>query len=102
MHSTVPGTPTKIRPNLTLSAVSPADLLAQLRAIDITVPLVTEGRTKEHREQYMMARFLATAARTQRLIFPLDVVHGEKPDFLLRLADAEIGAECVEAIPEEK
>jgi hypothetical protein len=91
----------RTRPNLTLSAVSSADLQAQLRAIDIAVPLVSEGRTKEHREQYMMARFLATAASAGRLSFPLHVVHGEKPDFLLRLAGVEVGAECVEAVPPE-
>jgi hypothetical protein len=90
------------RPNLTLSAVSPADLRAQLRAVDITVPLVTEGRTKEHREQFMIARFLATAVTTNRLAFPFAVVHGEKPDFLLDLAGVEIGVECVEAVPKER
>ena len=91
----------RTRPNLTLSAVSAADLLAQLRDVDITVPLVSEGRTKEHREQYMMARFLATAASAGRLDYPLNIVHGEKPDFLLRLAGVEVGAECVEAVPTE-
>ena len=89
------------RPNLTLSAVSTEDLHAQLRAIDIAVPLVTEGRTKEHRERFMMARFLATAAKSNRLAFPFAVVHSEKPDFLLRLAGLEVGAECVEAVPKE-
>lgn len=48
-----------------------------------------------------MARFLATAASAGRLDYPLDVVHGEKPDFLLRLAGVEVGAECVEAVPSE-
>jgi hypothetical protein len=89
------------RPNLTLSAASAEDLHAQLRAIDIAVPLVTEGRTKEHREQFMMAHFLATAAKANKLGFPLDVAHSEKPDFLLRLAGAAVGVECVEAVPKE-
>ena len=89
------------RPNLTLSATSPDDLHAQLRAIDIAVPLVSEGRTKEHREQYMMARLLATMAKAGQLEFPLDLVHGEKPDFTLSLAGFELGAECVEAVPPE-
>lgn len=89
------------RPSLTLSAASPADLHAQLRAIDITVPLVSERRTKEHREQYMMARLLATLVKASRLAFPLELVHGEKPDFTLSLAGVELGAECVEAVPPE-
>ena len=88
-------------PNLTLSATSTDDLRSQLRGIDITVPLVSEGRTKKHREQYMMARFFATTAGTVRLHFFLDVVHGEKPDFVLRLANVEVGVECVEAVPTE-
>lgn len=88
-------------PNLTLSAESPTDLFAQLRATDITVPLVTEGRQKEHREQYMMARFLSTSAGAGRLAFPLDVLHGDRPDFVLRFGGREVGVECVEAVPKE-
>lgn len=88
-------------PNLSLAATSTSDLEAQLRAVDIAVPLVSEGRRKEHREQYMMARFLATMARTSRLSFPLQVVHGEKPDFVLHMANGQVGVECVEAVPPE-
>lgn len=91
----------KSGPRLTLSATSVADLHAQLSAIEITVPLVSEGRTKEHRERYSMARFLATKASLGQLRFPIDVVHGEKPDFKIKLAGEEIGAECVEAVPNE-
>lgn len=91
----------RARPNLTLSIASPADLRAQLEAIDISVPLVTEGRTKEHREQFMMARFLATTSTTGRLTFPLTLVHGEQPDFVLTFANLKTGVECVEAVPEE-
>lgn len=48
-----------------------------------------------------MARFLATMAHAGRLEFPLELVHGEKPDFTLILAGVDIGAECVEAVPPE-
>ena len=89
-------------PNLALSALSAEDLHAQLRVIDIAVPLATEGRTKEHREQFMMAHFLATAANANKLGFPLNVKHSDKPDFLLRLAGKEVGVECVEAVPKER
>lgn len=88
-------------PNLTLFAASAAHLLAHLRALHITVPLVTEGRRKEHREQYMMARFLATAAKTDKIKFPLNLVHGDRPDFVLGFGGSEVGIECVEAVPEE-
>lgn len=87
----------KNRPNLSLRAASPDDLLRQLAAIDITVPLVTAGRTKEHREQHMMARLLATVANTSLLRFPIQVTHTERPDFVLRMRNEEVGVECVEA-----
>jgi hypothetical protein len=88
-------------PNLTLSAATKAALLAKLAAIDITVPLVTEGRRKEHREQFMMARFLATKAGASELLFPLDLTHSDGPDFILRFGSSEVGVECVEAVPQE-
>jgi hypothetical protein len=88
-------------PNLSLNAESASTLFAQLRRIDITVPLVTEGRTSQHREQYMMARFLSTAARLGKVAFPLAIEHRDKPDFVLSADGTEIGVECVEAVPEE-
>ncbi|MEW5943563.1 MAG: hypothetical protein AB1710_06910 [Pseudomonadota bacterium] len=88
-------------PKLSLNATSANALFAQLSAIDITVPLITEGRTSQHREQYMMARFLATAAKIGKIGFPLNLMHGDKPDFVLTTAGIEVGVECVEAVPEE-
>jgi hypothetical protein len=64
--------------------------------------MVTEGLRKEHREQFMMAHFLATATNANKLDFPLNVKHSDKPDFLLRLAGKEVGVECVEAVPKER
>ena len=86
-------------PNLTLTAATQTDLLSQLAKLDITVPLVTEGRRKEHREQYMMARFLATKASD--LSFPLRVEHTDGPDFILTSGSNVMGVECVEAVPQE-
>ena len=86
-------------PNLTISAASERDLLIQLGEIDITVPLMTKGRRKEHREQYMMARFLST--RASEFCFPIEVVHSDVPDFVLKTASAVVGIECVEAVPQE-
>jgi hypothetical protein len=89
------------RPNFSLHAISPDDLVHQLAAIDITVPLVSEGRTKEHCEQYMMARLLATTAKASLLRYPLQLIHGDKhgerPDFVVRFGQEEVGVECVEA-----
>lgn len=82
-------------------AKAPDNLLAILREVDITVPLVTEGRTSQHRERYQMARFLATVADSDRLQYPLTIAHRDKPDFDLGLNAERIGVECVEAVPEE-
>ena len=87
----------KIRPNLSLSADNPTQLIRQLSAIDTTVPLINEGRTKEHREQYMMARLLATIAHTPLLKYPLQITHAEQPDFVFDFSESCIGVECVEA-----
>lgn len=89
------------KPNLSFNAASANVLLAQLQATDITVPHITEGRTSQHREQYVMARFLATAASAGKIAFPLTLMHGDKPDFVLNLAGLEVGVECVEAVPED-
>ena len=82
-----------------VSARSAAELLAQLSAIDISVPLRTEGRTKEHTERWSICRFLATYARTGLFEYPLGLEKQERPDFLLRLASREIGIEVTEAVP---
>lgn len=82
-----------------LSAGSGAELLAQLSAIDICVPLRTEGRTKEHTERWSICRFLATYTRAGLFEYPLGVEKRERPDFLLRLGSRKIGIELTEAVP---
>lgn len=95
---------------LPLSACTSIDLLSQLQNIDIRVPPITKGRKKEHRERYVMARFLATIAESKRVCYPLTVEHyfsqsckqdSNKPDFGLSQPNGKIGVECVEAVPEE-
>ena len=88
-------------PALNLAAETAPALLAALRKIDITVPHITEGRRSQHRERYLMARFLATAAESQRVRYPMEVEHRDKPDFVLHLDTDRVGVECVEAVPEE-
>lgn len=84
-------------PRLHLRAETAADLLRQLEAIDIAVPLHDEKRTTSHREQYMAARLLSTLAEADMLSFPLCLEHREKPDFGLLLPEKAVGIECVEA-----
>jgi hypothetical protein len=88
-------------PRLDLDVVSPEELLQTLSAIDITVPLRTEGRTSRHCERYTMARLLATLAETPELAFPLRLEHRDQPDFALSMPSGAIGVECTEAVSDE-
>ena len=84
---------------LDISAPSSVDLLSQLAAIDISVPLRTEGRTTEHCERWSICRFLAAYAATDVLGYPLHLEKRERPDFLLRLPGSDFGIEVTEAVP---
>jgi hypothetical protein len=86
---------------LSLSASDSDDLRSKLASIDITVPLQGEGRTTQHREQYIAARLMAALSDTDTLSFPLKLQHREQPDFSLVLPDRTVGIECVEAIHQE-
>jgi len=81
-----------------ISAIDSSDLLKQLSNIDISVPLRSEGRTKEHCERWSICRWLSTYPG---LNFPVTLMHREKPDFYLRTGNQEIGIEHTEAIPED-
>lgn len=82
-----------------LSAQSAADLLRQLKAIDISVPLRTGGRTTEHCERWSICRFLASYAEIELIDYPLRIEKRERPDFLLQLPSGDIGVEVTEAVP---
>jgi len=82
-------------------AESATQLYDILKKEKIEVPRVTRGRTREHRERYMVARLLATIATSGRLSYPITITHGDKPDFSLSMSSGTIGIECVEAVPEE-
>ena len=84
---------------LNFSAQSVTELLEQLGAIDIAVPLRTEGRTTEHCERWSICRFLATYAATNLLSYPLRLEKRERPDFLLQLPSGDVGIELTEAVP---
>ncbi|MDQ2696395.1 MAG: hypothetical protein M3Z21_13675, partial [Pseudomonadota bacterium] len=83
-----------------ISAQSPGELLAVLGQIDISVPLRTEGRrTPEHCEPWSICRFLASFADSDLLEYPLCVIHGDKPDFLLEHPPGKCGIEVTEVVP---
>jgi hypothetical protein len=89
-----------VKPGLNLSADSREELLQVLQQLEIRVGSVI-GRTSQHRERYVMARFLATMASLNLLRYPLKLVHGDTPDFVLQIQSERIGIECVEAVAME-
>jgi hypothetical protein len=85
---------------LNVAAETLEELEARLRALDLTVPARTDGRTTEHTETYTLARQVSTLAKHGDLQFPLAVRHRDRPDFLIESAGKEIGVEVTEAISE--
>lgn len=72
-----------------------------LRAIDISVPLRTEGRKTAHTERWAICRLLSTLDKHGRLDYPVSVTHQDKPDFLVMQNSFQVGAEATEAISEQ-
>lgn len=83
-----------------ITAQCARDLLAALKQIDISVPLRSEGRTSEQCERWSMCRMLATFADADLFTYPLNVVHRDRPDFLIQFASGECGVEITEVVPE--
>lgn len=81
-----------------VSAGTSHDLLATLRATDISVPLRTDGRKTDHTETWVAARLLSTLTAATHISFPVAIVHREKPDFLCHFGASEIGIEVTEAV----
>jgi hypothetical protein len=73
----------------------------ELRAIDITVPLRTEGRKTEHTERWVICRLLSTLNNCNKLTFPVSLTHRDRPDFLLGQGLHFFGIEATEAIIQE-
>jgi len=76
-------------------------LLKLLADSDISVSARTEGRTNDQTEKWVMCRLLSTLLHHNKLVFPIRVVHQDRPDFLLRQRCRKIGVEVTEAIPEK-
>lgn len=78
------------------------DLELLLRDIDISVPRRSKGRTKEHTERYAVSHMLSALLGKDKLSYPLELIHRERPDFLLKTNDVEIGIEHTEAVPQNE
>lgn len=66
--------------------------------MDISVPLIEQGRTTEHCEKWSICHLLATLVKYQSLEFPIKVTKRERPDFCLHTGQKQIGIEFTEAI----
>lgn len=78
---------------------TPEDLFRELAKLGISVPLRSQGRTKEDTERYSLA-YLISSIPASRLPFPLSVTHGDRPDFVLSGPYLSIGVEHTEAVPQ--
>ena len=78
-------------------AVSKENLLSTLSAIDILVPPVGMGRTKEHVERWSICKLLSTLANQNQLTYPLQLIHDDRPDFLIKFTSEQVGIEFTEA-----
>lgn len=88
-------------PESLLQASNASELHAALAVIDTDVPLRSERRTKQHTERYACVHLLATLPAAT-WTFPLRVIHGDRPDFVVQQASHWIGIEHVEAVSENE
>lgn len=86
-------------PEIILQADTPEELMTKFAELHIDVPARSEGRRNHHAERYCIAHLLATLP-TERLSYPLTLIHSDKPDFVLRMSGSEVGIEHTEAVPE--
>lgn len=85
---------------VSITAKNADELVTALAAIDISVPLRTEGRTTDHSERWSFCRLLAAIADSEYLNYPTAVVHRDRPDFHIKHGSMETGVEVTEVIPE--
>ncbi|MBY0420309.1 MAG: hypothetical protein K2W88_19835, partial [Pararheinheimera sp.] len=82
-----------------LSAASAKEFKIALSAIDVHVPPRTQGRKKDQAERYSIAHLLASLP-SEEIAYPIRLTHQDRPDFVLHMAEREIGIEHIEAVPE--
>lgn len=76
-----------------------SELDVELSNIDISVPEVGKGRTKEDREIWSICRFMAALNQHHKIGFSASLKKQERPDYHLSHADNNWGIEITEAVP---
>lgn len=82
-----------------LHAESAEDLRNKLAAINVVVLPRSAGRTKVQVELFDMIHLLSSLP-PDRFVFPLNVEHCDRPDFVMTFNGRPIGIELTEAVPE--
>ncbi|MCF8468142.1 MAG: hypothetical protein K9G33_12125 [Sneathiella sp.] len=84
-----------------IQASSAEELLSLLRQQDITVPSRGLGQNKNHIEIDTACHLLSTLAATDHLRFPVQIIHRDKPDFLVESGYQKIGVEVTESTDQQ-
>lgn len=74
---------------------------SDLKKILSNINIKTSGlrvRSKEYRETWSICHWLSTYPS---LVYPIRLVHRNKPDFYIKLGDQECGIEVTDAIPKD-
>ena len=77
------------------------NFINDLKTIDITVPLRSQGRKQKHVERYSIVILLKFLYKQKYLDFPFTLIHRDKPDFSISYINKFVGIEVTEAIPEQ-
>jgi hypothetical protein len=92
----------RMQSTVILSSDNIDDFNARVNNLEIVVPPRGKGRTADHTELYSLALLLRSPAVREDLAFPLEVIHRDRPDFLIRMPNREIGIEHVEAVSQNE
>ena len=68
-----------------------------LSILDVSLPPLGLGRTKDNDERFAICMLLSTLAKAKELTFPLQLTHYDKPDFQLTSGAETIGIEVTYA-----
>jgi len=79
-------------------ATNKSEMINVLSAIDIKVPLRSEGRTNDHCEKWSICYWLSTYPN---FTYPILLIHRDRPDFYIKFGEQEVGIEHTEAIPSD-
>lgn len=91
-----------------IEAKNNKELLSKLSKIKINKPPKNKSLKNEHAEKYCLLKILSTLAKSNKIIYPLQILDRdgdkkrERPDFLYISGNHHIGIEHTQAVPENK